>query len=237
MTVGELLMFFESTTSSIPIEYSEHMTMKTNTTIDGHDVSVLGCQDAAEVLLFQRVYRVIMITVMAIACACLSRMADGQTPPNPGELTLASHGNMHGSKPVALPAAGQTVSHTTSHEMNFGSETDCSCRNVPGGFPCTGGCQPCIQGVDCASTCGPEATWDNMRPLDFNSYAHGGYAGPARLAHLSHYRLRPRDQLQVIYLITRRQGSGAYRLEVGDEVLIESVSDVDLTRGTLLNGL
>jgi len=219
------------------MDYSENMTMKTNTTIDAHDLSVLGCQDADEALLFQRVYRVIMITLMAIACACLSRMADGQTVPSPGELSLVSQGSLQGSTPGQLPVVGQTVSHTTSREMNFSSETDCSCRNIPGGFPCSGGFQPCIRGVDCASTCGPEATWENMRPLDFNSYAHGGYAGPARLAHLSHYRLRPRDQLQVIYLITRRQGSGAYRLEVGDEVLIESVSDADLTRGTLLNGL
>ncbi len=42
--------------------------------------------------------------------------------------------------------------------------------------------------------------------------------GPARLAHLSEYRLRPGDLMRVIYLITRRQKEGAYRLTPGDEV-------------------
>jgi polysaccharide export outer membrane protein len=76
-----------------------------------------------------------------------------------------------------------------------------------------------------------------MRPMPFDSYGPGGYAGPARLAHLSEYRLRPNDELQVIYLITRRQNEGFYKLAPGDELLIESMSDEDLERGTLENGL
>jgi polysaccharide export outer membrane protein len=73
--------------------------------------------------------------------------------------------------------------------------------------------------------------------MPFNSYGPGGYAGPSRLAHLSEYRLRPGDQIEVYYLITRRQKEGAYKLVPGDEVLIESVADPDLTRGTLDRGL
>lgn len=73
--------------------------------------------------------------------------------------------------------------------------------------------------------------------MAFGNYGPGGYAGPARLAHLAEYRMRPGDQLQVIYLITRRQNEGAYRLTPGDEVLIESITDADLDRGTLENGL
>jgi polysaccharide export outer membrane protein len=76
-----------------------------------------------------------------------------------------------------------------------------------------------------------------MRPMPFDSYGPGGYAGPARLAHLSEYRLRPNDELQVIYLITRRQNEGLYKLAPGDEILIESIADEDLERGTLENGL
>ena len=60
---------------------------------------------------------------------------------------------------------------------------------------------------------------------------------PRRFAHLSEYRLRPGDELQVFYLITRRQKTGAYRLAPGDEVLIESLADTDLNRGTLESGL
>lgn len=73
--------------------------------------------------------------------------------------------------------------------------------------------------------------------MPFDAYGPGAYAGPARFAHLSEYRLRPGDELQVTYLITRRQKHGAYRLAPGDEVLIESVADQDLNRGTLESGL
>ncbi len=113
----------------------------------------------------------------------------------------------------------------------------CGCRNTPGGYPCLGGCQPCMMGVDCQSACGGEARWCDMQPMPFNAYGPGGYAGPARLAHLSEYRLRPGDRVTVIYLITRRQKEGAYKLVPGDEVLIESVADPDLSRGTLEKGL
>lgn len=92
-------------------------------------------------------------------------------------------------------------------------------------------------GVDCACGCGPEQRWCDMKPMKFGAYGPGGYAGPSRIAHLSEYRLRPGDELQVIYLITRRQKEGAYRLTPGDEVMIESISDPDLQRGTLENGL
>ncbi len=116
-------------------------------------------------------------------------------------------------------------------------DDDCGCRNIAGGYPCRGGCQKCMVGVDCACACGAETRWRDMRPMAFDAYGPGGYAGPSRLAHLGQYRLRAGDQLQVVYLITRRQKAGAYRLTPGDEVLIESVSDEELTRGTLENGL
>jgi polysaccharide biosynthesis/export protein len=113
----------------------------------------------------------------------------------------------------------------------------CGCRNVPGGYPCKGGCQKCMIAVDCEGNCGAESRWSDMRPMAFDAYGQGGYAGPSRLAHLGEYRLRPGDQLQVLYLITRRQRVGEYKLMPGDEVLIESGTDADLTRGTLENGL
>lgn len=116
-------------------------------------------------------------------------------------------------------------------------ETDCVCRNIPGGYPCQGACKNCMMGVDCQDHCGGEGRWRDMRPMAFGAYGQGGYAGPSRLSHLGEYRLRPGDQIQVIYLITRRQDRGDYRLSPGDEVLIESVADQDLKRGTLDRGL
>ena len=117
------------------------------------------------------------------------------------------------------------------------SEESCHCRSTAGGYPCATGCPKCMVGVDCADGCGGEARWSDIKPMNFGAYGPGGYAGPARFAHLNVYRLRPGDQLQVIYLITRRQESGEYRLAPGDEILIESVADSDLTRGTLERGL
>ncbi len=169
--------------------------------------------------LARRLIRAILVVLMAAACAGLARIADGQSPP------------------VMTGVEGEMLESTEMNDPSRSQTDPCGCRSTAGGYPCTGACQPCIRAVDCANQCGAEASWTDMRPSDFNSYAQGGYAGPSRLAHLSQYRLRPGDRLQIVYLITRRQIGGAYRLEVGDEVLIESVDDADLTRGTLQNGL
>ena len=132
---------------------------------------------------------------------------------------------------------GQGATENLSGTLEQLPADNCGCRNTPGGYPCLGACQPCMMGVDCACGCGPEQRWCDMKPMKFGAYGPGGYAGPSRIAHLSEYRLRPGDELQVIYLITRRQKEGAYRLTPGDEVMIESISDPDLQRGTLENGL
>ncbi|MCD0462948.1 polysaccharide biosynthesis/export family protein [Roseiconus lacunae] len=139
---------------------------------------------------------------------------------------------------VTPPGNRQNLVHPTSSvDARFSDDESCGCRNVPGGYPCQSGCPKCMVGVDCGDTCGGEGRWRNMRPMDFDAYGPGGYAGPSRLAHLGVYRLRPGDQIQVFYLITRRQNQGEYRLAPGDEVLIESVADEDLQRGTLERGL
>ncbi|MEM9588791.1 MAG: polysaccharide biosynthesis/export family protein [Planctomycetota bacterium] len=101
----------------------------------------------------------------------------------------------------------------------------------------TAGCPTCMMGVDCRDAGCAESRWQQMRPMPFGAYGPGAYAGPARLAHLSEYRLRPGDQLRLVYLVTRRQNDGPYRLMPGDSVMIESLTDPDLTRGTLENGL
>lgn len=137
----------------------------------------------------------------------------------------------------ATGTQAQEVSGDLAGTLQSLPADQCGCRNLPGGYPCRGPCQPCMMGVDCACGCGAEQRWSDMKPLDFGPYAQGGYAGPSRLAHLSEYRLRPGDQLQVIYLITRRQKEGAYRLTPGDQVMIESIADPDLQRGTLDRGL
>ena len=138
--------------------------------------------------------------------------------------------------PAQMPATnGQPIGQSLVPNLQEGP--DCGCRDGAGGYPCKGACQKCMMGVDCAGRCGAEARWQDMRPIPFDQYGPGGYAGPSRYAHLGEYRLRPGDQLQIIYLITRRQETGEYRLAPGDEVLIESITDEDLVRGSMERGL
>ncbi|TWU24965.1 Polysaccharide biosynthesis/export protein [Novipirellula galeiformis] len=142
-----------------------------------------------------------------------------------------------------LDAGVSVIEADTSRERNLlaaevePQSSDCGCRNVPGGYPCRGECRKCMMGVDCRDGNGAEARWDDMRRMPFDAYGPGEYAGPSRLSHLGEYRLRPGDQIQAFYLVTRSQSSGLYRLTPGDSILIESLADAELNRGTLENGL
>ena len=79
--------------------------------------------------------------------------------------------------------------------------------------------------------------WQCPYNSPFNSYGPGAYAGPARTHRLPEYRLRTGDTVQMIFLLAPMKSEGAYRLVVGDELLIESEADEGLTRGTLTKGL
>lgn len=131
-----------------------------------------------------------------------------------------------GAEVVATPHPSAT---------DFGAS--CGECGATGGCRSEGGCARCMRGVDCLDGGLAESRWDQMRPLRFDVEGPGGYAGPPRIAHLATYRLRPGDRLELIYLVTRRQTAGAYQLTPGDEVLIESLTDDDLRRGTLDRGL
>ena len=90
-----------------------------------------------------------------------------------------------------------------------------------------------IPGVDCVNTCPPgfEATWDAMGPVaDFQEWAQGEYVGRARLPHVPTYRLRVDDRLNFVFRVTRDETPTAYRINVGDELTVESTTDVDLMR-------
>lgn len=118
--------------------------------------------------------------------------------------------------------------------------TNTGCNTCGGLHPteaCLGGCQPSMQGVDCAWNCGAEGRWADMAPMNFQPYAQGEYAGPARLAHLAQYRLRPNDRIQVLYILNRRQISGDYRLMIGDSIMVDSISNEELAQGKLNEGV
>jgi len=95
---------------------------------------------------------------------------------------------------------------------------------------------PCnICGVDC-STCDwcRRGGWESARAIAWQAYAQGEYVGPYRLAHVAEYRLRVDDQLDMIYRVTREESPTPYKLNVGDEVRVESFTDPALTRDLMI---
>lgn len=95
---------------------------------------------------------------------------------------------------------------------------------------------PCpICGVDC-STCSwsRRGRWERMRAVAWQAYAQGEYVGHARTAHVAEYRLRVDDQLDLVYRLTREETAQPYRLNVGDEVRIESFTDPALNRDLII---
>jgi polysaccharide export outer membrane protein len=101
----------------------------------------------------------------------------------------------------------------------------------------SGASQPCIQGIDSADDYGPESLrWQDSKQLDFQPLYQGEWIGPVRLPSFLEYRVRVGDQIDFLYLITREQQPN-YRIQVGDEVIVESTTDKDVGRGTLEKGL
>ena len=95
-----------------------------------------------------------------------------------------------------------------------------------------------ICGVDCAAGCpscrGRECRWEDARLIAWQTYAQGEYVGHARTEHVPEYRLRVDDQLDMLYRITRDEIRTPYKLNVGDEVRVESFTDPELNRTLML---
>jgi polysaccharide export outer membrane protein len=99
-------------------------------------------------------------------------------------------------------------------------------------------CEPVIGGVECgpnAGRCG-EPRWSDWRPIPWQVFAYGEYVGPARAVHVPEYRLRVDDQLEFVYRFTHVASGEIYRLDVGDELVIESLTDTTINRGDLIQG-
>ena len=90
-------------------------------------------------------------------------------------------------------------------------------------------------GVACGDGCGcRELGWEAARLIQWEHYAQGEYVGPARTRHVSEYRLRVDDELDLVYRLTREEQPNPYQLNVGDEVRVESATDPDLDRDLIL---
>jgi len=90
-------------------------------------------------------------------------------------------------------------------------------------------------GVDCADCPGCRRRgWEAARLIFWQAYAQGEYVGHERLPHVPEYRLRVDDQLDLIYRLTRDETSTPYKLNVGDEIRVESFTDSELNRDLLV---
>src|SRR4029079_6540647 len=90
-----------------------------------------------------------------------------------------------------------------------------------------------IPAVDCVNHCPPgyEATWRAIGPVwGFQEWAQGEYVGRARIAHVPAYRLRVDDQLEFVFRVTRNEIASPYKLNVCDEIMIESTNEAELRR-------
>jgi polysaccharide export outer membrane protein len=87
--------------------------------------------------------------------------------------------------------------------------------------------------VDCVNHCPPgyEATWRALGPVwEFNEWAQGEYVGRARLPHVPTYRLRVDDQMEFVFRVTRDKIPGPYKINIGDELQVESAAEPELGR-------
>ncbi len=85
---------------------------------------------------------------------------------------------------------------------------------------------PILMGVDCDAG-GPcrEPQWEDAHPIPFQAFSQGEFIGPHRLSHLPEYRLRVGDQLELVFRKTVEPSTEAYRLNVGDQIRVQSYVD------------
>ena len=94
-----------------------------------------------------------------------------------------------------------------------------------------------IRGVDCYDSrcCWSRCRgWEAVRSIAWQAYAQGEYVGHERTAHVPEYRLRVDDELHLVYRVTREETSEPYKLNVGDEVQVDSFTDPDLNRNLIV---
>ena len=87
--------------------------------------------------------------------------------------------------------------------------------------------------LDCLAR-GRDCGWEDSRLMAWQAYAQGEYVAHARTEHVPEYRLRVDDQLDMLYRLTRDETRGQYKLNVGDEMRIESVADTHLNCNLML---
>lgn len=138
----------------------------------------------------------------------------------------------HDTRPAVLSVPDVFYAPHLSTNAPKTASTLVQCQALGPAAPCP------IMGIDCAVN-GPcsgckDRRWRAMGPINWQAYAQGEYVGHWRLAHVPVYRLRVDDQLECVYRLTRDVQPNAYRLNVGDEVQVESFTDPNLNRNLII---
>jgi len=78
-----------------------------------------------------------------------------------------------------------------------------------------------------------EPTWGDARVMPWEIFAQGEYVGPHRTPHVNEYRVRVNDRFNFVYRLTREKATSTYRIQVGDELRLESSSHGELTQNQI----
>jgi polysaccharide biosynthesis/export protein len=145
--------------------------------------------------------------------------------------TVAAQGDAAVAKPISVSQASDGVAATAPSNLSdypHGGDIRL-CQALGPAAPCN------ICAVDCSNcNCRHRCGWEAARIIAWQQYAQGEYVGHARLAHVPEYRLRVDDQLDLVYRLTREETSTPYKLNVGDEIRVESFTDPELNRDLLI---
>jgi polysaccharide export outer membrane protein len=158
----------------------------------------------------------------ALACIAASIWCGGSWEGRELDRARAGLATSAGDRHADLKAA--RVISSTPYEPN----SIRLCQALGPAAPCN------ICAVDCSKCYGRCRGWESARIIDWQAYAQGEYVGHARLAHVPEYRLRVDDQLDMTYRLTREETAEPYRLNVGDEIRVESFTDGEINRDLLI---
>jgi polysaccharide biosynthesis/export protein len=186
------------------------------------------------------IFRLRLSTVMVLGTLAVLIAACWSTAPNRGAAdpvtcarvrasTLADTGVVDREAPGACPQACLPPASSRSQTKAESPGSVLLCQALGPAAPCA------ICGVDC-SVCrhGRCGGWEQARMIAWQAYAQGEYVGHARLAHVPEYRIRVDDQLEMSFRLTREETPNPYRLNVGDEIKVESFTDPELNRELLI---
>jgi polysaccharide export outer membrane protein len=116
--------------------------------------------------------------------------------------------------------------------------TPAAAGTAPGEIVLCQALEPVAACSSCNEACGrswsSSCQWECIRSCQWQRYAQGEYVGSARTAHVPEYRLRVDDELDLVYRLTREEQPDPYKLNVGDEIRLESFTDPQLDRELLI---